>query len=240
MSWTKAIKAAAFALACGVAGSALAGTIVIRADGPSKRLYPPGKTLAGRIALARGDTLVVLDARGTRTLSGPGTIDLAAQGGSASSALTALIANSGSRQVRTGAVRGGANGVIASPSLWYVDAGRGGTICLPDLTRATLWRNDGTSAAAWTLTRVRDGKTATLNFAARQNVRSWPVTDLGLAEGTDYRLSGPGLAAPVMFRFVIIAPPAGAPEEVAAALLAKGCKAQLDQLVEAGRSAPAG
>ena len=146
-----------------------------------------------------------------------------------------LIANSGSRQVRTGAVRGGPSVAIASPSLWYVDAARGGTMCIADLTRATLRRTEAGRADTWTITRIRDGKTVPISFAARQNVRSWPISELGLAEGTEYRLTGGDLAAAVTLRFVAVGTPATNPEDVATTLIGKGCAAQLDQMVEAGR-----
>jgi len=239
MLWTSAMKATALAMAFGAAGSAAAGTIVIRADGPSKAMYPAGKPLGAKVTLARGDTLVILDGRGTRTLNGPGTIDLAARAGAAPSAFTALINNSGSRQVRTGAVRGGATGPVASPSLWYVDTARTGTVCLPDLTRAQLWRSNAAAPVAWTLTRAGSAKPVAMTFAANQNVRSWPVADLSLEEGVDYKLAGSGLASPVTIRFVAIGKPSANPEDVATALIGKGCSGQLDRLVEAGKSGPA-
>ncbi len=239
MSWTKAIlRGAALMLAMGSAASAVAGTIVIRADGPSKSKYPVGKSLGANVTLARGDTLVVLDARGTRTLSGPGTIDLAARTGTAPTALTALIQNSGSRQVRTGAVRGGLVTATTSPSLWYVDTSRSGTMCLPDLARATLWRNNSSAPVSWTLTRVSDGKAVTMAFASGQNVRSWPVADLGLTEGAEYRLSGAGLASPVSLKFAAIGAVGETPDAVAAQLIGKGCNGQVNQLVDAGKAAP--
>ncbi len=239
MSWTSAIKTALGALTLGAASTAMAGTIVIRADGPSKAQYPAGKALGARVTLARGDTLVILDGRGTRTLNGPGTIDLAARAGAAPSAFTALIANSGTRQVRTGAVRGGPTAVIAAPSLWYVDTARSGTMCLPELSRAQLWRGNAAAPVTWTLARTSDGKSVSMAFAANQNVRSWPVADLGLAEGVDYRLSGPGLAAPLAIRFARTGPLSANPDEVAIALIGKGCSGQLDRLVEAGRGGSA-
>ncbi len=227
------MRIAASAFAFGMATAAIAGTIVIRAEGPSKGAYPPGKSLAGRITLARGDTLVVLDQKGTRTLNGPGTIDLAATGGTTSSALSALMKNSGARQVRTGAVRGGLTVAATSPNLWYVDISRGGTICLPDFSRAVLWRKSMTEPAALTLTRVRDGKAVPLTFASGQSVRSWPVNDLALAEATEYRLAGVGIASPVTIRFANIGAPGDTPDSVASALIGKGCTTQLDLLVSA-------
>ncbi|CAN5280209.1 hypothetical protein BH09PSE3_BH09PSE3_07560 [soil metagenome] len=237
MSWTnKMMKLATAALALGLAGSAVAGTIVIRADGPSKNAYPPGKSLSGRVALRAGDTLVVLDERGTRTLTGPANIDLSAArtASAAPSALTSLIRNAGARQVRTGAVRGGTTVQASSPNLWYIDTTRGGTVCLPDTTQATLWRKSMNDAATLTLTRGSDRKAVPLNFAVGQSVRSWPVADLPIAASTEYWLSGTGIAAPIAVRFETIGNPGTSPDAVAAALIGKGCSHQVDMLVAAG------
>jgi hypothetical protein len=234
MPWTKKILATA--LAVGFAGNALAGTIVIRADGPSKGSYPPGKSLAGTIALRAGDTLVVLDGRGTRTLTGPASVDLSATrtASAAPSALTSLIRNAGARQVRTGAVRGNNTIQASNPNLWYVDTTRGGTICLPDTSGATLWRKSMDSAATLTLTRASDRKAVPLTFDVGQSVRSWPVADLPIAASTEYWLSGPGIPTPLAIRFQAVGTPGTTPDVVAAALIEKGCSHQVDMLVAAG------
>jgi hypothetical protein len=234
MSWTNKILATV--LAVGTAGSAVAGTIVIRADGPSKGAYPPGKSLTGKVALRVGDTLVLLDGKGTRTLKGPATVDISATQTAlvAPSALTSLIRNAGARQVRTGAVRGGNHVQASSPNLWYVDTTRAGTVCLPDTSGATLWRKSMDEAATLTLTRASDRKAVPLNFAIGQSVRPWPVADLPIAASTDYWLSGPGIAKPVAVRFETVGNPGITPDAIGAALIAKGCSQQLDMLVAAG------
>jgi hypothetical protein len=234
MFWTNKIFATALAL--GMAGSAAAGTIVIRADGPSKAAYPTGKSLSGKVSLRAGDTLVVLDSHGTRTLTGPANIDLngAQTASAAPSALTSLIRNAGARQVRTGAVRGNNTVQASNPNLWYVDTTRGGTVCLPDTSGATLWRKTMDDAATLTLTRASDHKAVPLNFAVGQSVRSWPVTDLPIAQATDYWLSGPGISKPIAIRFQTVGNPGNTPDAIAAALIEKGCSHQVDMLVAAG------
>jgi hypothetical protein len=234
LSWIKlTTRTVATAIALAATGAAVAGTIVIRAEGPSKGAYPPGKSLGPRVTLARGDTIVILDARGTRTLTGPGTIELAAaSGGAAPSALASLIRNSGARQVRTGAVRGGFNAPTSSPNLWYVDTTRGGTICLPDLSRATLWRKSMAGPVTMTLTRAGASGATPVEFASGQNVRSWPVAALALAERTDYKLALAG-SPPVTMRFVAIGTPGDSPDTLASTLIEKGCTTQLDLLVAA-------
>ncbi len=239
MSWTKGARVLLFAIGMATASSALAGTIVIRASGPSARSYPPGRSLADgqKIALRAGDTMTLLDTRGTRTLSGPGSFDVgaSARAAAAPSALAALIGNAGARQARTGAVRGGEGGPMKPTSLWYIDVAHGGTVCVKDLTRATLWRGDMATPA--TLTIAQGGQSVPVAFAAGQALRAWPAA-LPLATATDYRLSLGVAARATSVRLVMLDTKSDAPEDVAAALLARGCQAQLDLLVEAGKPTP--
>ncbi len=238
MSWTSKLKLTASLAAICCAGSAIAGTIVVRSSGPSAKIYPAGKPLADgqKIALKAGDLLVVLDARGTRTLAGAGNYSIGANASapSAPSTFAALISNSGSRQVRTGAVRGANVSQTRVASLWYVDTSKSGTVCLRDLKRATLWRASMTTPVTLTLTRVSDGKSVPLSYGAGQAVRPWPTGELPLSEDTDYRITGPGLGTPTLLRATQIGIASEAADEVAAVLIDKGCKAQLDVLVEAG------
>ena len=66
---------AAALIAAAGSSAALADVLVVRASGPSAKAYPAGKTIAdnARIALQAGDSLVLLDSRGTRVLRGPGS-----------------------------------------------------------------------------------------------------------------------------------------------------------------------
>lgn len=219
-----------------IATSAMAGTIVVRASGPSAGMYPPGKALtAASVTLKPGDTLVLLDAKGTRTLSGAGVHSLASNSAAiAPSALGALIRSSGARQVRTGAVRGVTAGPAKAPSLWYVDASRGGTVCVAETGMTNVWRPDMTSAAAYSI--WSGGKSVPLDFASGQSVRAWPA-ELPLTAGARYKIAAPtGAPIEIVVQPVALADSADA---VGATLIAKGCTRQLDQLVEAGQSSPA-
>ena len=55
-----------------------AAAIVVASSGPSARNFPAGKKLddAASITLQAGDSVTVLDAKGTRVLRGAGTISL--------------------------------------------------------------------------------------------------------------------------------------------------------------------
>jgi hypothetical protein len=238
LSWTNALKISATVIALTAASAALAGTLVIRSSGPSAKAFPVGKSLPDgqRVSLKAGDTLVLLDPKGTRTLSGAGNFDIGsnARGTATASAFTALIGNSGTRQVRTGAVRGTNIGPARVASLWYVDMSKSGTVCLKDMTRATLWRADMSSPVTMTLT--YNGKSVPLAFSTGQAVKTWPVADVPLTAGGEYRISGPGLATPTTIRLASFATTSEVADDVARGLIGQGCMAQLDALVEAGKS----
>ena len=244
MSWTsKPTKLAALALALGAAGAATAGTIVVRSAGPSARDFPPGKALStGKVTLRAGDSLVLLDGRGTRTLSGPGSFALGASetASAAPSALGALLRNTGARQVRTGAVRGVGNVSAKSPNLWYVDTSKSGTVCLADATRPMLWRQTMTAPATMMLTRAGEGKSANVSFAAGQSIRPWPTGDMPIVEGADYRLQSAGMPQPMNIRFAMVGSSAAALDDLGAALIRKGCNGQLDLLIDTAIAAAPG
>ena len=62
------------------ASSASAAVLVVRSSGPSAAAYPAGKALPDShvLKLKASDTIVLLDSRGTRTLSGPGNFSVSA------------------------------------------------------------------------------------------------------------------------------------------------------------------
>jgi hypothetical protein len=226
----------ALALACaiGLGGTAWANTIVVSSSGPSARSYPAGKSLAAgsRIVLAPGDTLTVLDSRGTRTLRGPVTTSAEAAATAANPSFAALVATQNRRRARTGAIRGA--GEAAKPAnLWYVDASAGGTVCVVDPAAVQLWRPDMQQAA--TLTVAGDGTSGSVAFPIGQNTAAWPA-NLPIAEGRSYTLSGGGLAKPIRLRFSMLAAPPTDPAATYAALDAKGCAAQKQVLLGALQS----
>ncbi|MFP5456875.1 MAG: hypothetical protein ACLGHK_15450 [Alphaproteobacteria bacterium] len=93
-----------------LAGTAAAAPLVVRSSGPSAKAYPAGKALAdnAKLTLKAGDTIVLLDGKGTRTLSGPGTFSASASTVAAASTgttLNALVSGGGEKRARIGAVR---------------------------------------------------------------------------------------------------------------------------------------
>jgi len=128
------------------AGEALAQSMVVRSTGPSAGQYPAGRKLAvnSKITLKANDQVTVLDANGTRVLSGPGTYTLdsaVSRDQAGNTQIASLLATGGPpRRARTGATRGA--GVVEtvqrSPNLWFVDAGKSGKFCVAEPSRLLI------------------------------------------------------------------------------------------------------
>lgn len=235
MSWiaNKASLGRRLALAAflsSIAVSASANVLVVRSQGPSARTFPAGRSLADTapIQLRAGDTLVVLDARGTRTFRGPGNFTAAGaptQG--------TRIAESNGRRARIGAVRS-AGFVASSPTtIWHVDVSQSGTMCLTSPTNVMLWRPDSSAPAALAIS--GPGGARNVQWPAGRATIAWPA-DLPIANGGAYqlRLGSEPVPSAITFRTLGSAP-ADMPS-VAEALIRNGCQEQLDLLVD---SAPA-
>ena len=230
--------AAAVALAVTTASSA--AVLVVRSSGPSARSFPPGRSLDdnGKIALKANDTLVVLDARGTRTLKGPGTFTPGgpAKAASAVSSLSAVTGASRGR-ARVGAVRSVGLGP-AKPSIWQIDVTKSSNVCVASPAGLSLWRPDTSKAGVMTLA-GQAGTSRQLKWAAGQRTQSWP-SDLPISNGADYRLSWDGASAPTRIQFRTLATRPTALEATASTLIQNGCTAQLDLLIETAKAPETG
>ncbi|HEX5182572.1 MAG TPA: hypothetical protein VFW19_05395 [Allosphingosinicella sp.] len=217
----------AFLLLAG-ASTAMADILILRADGPSARSFPPGKRLpdSARIMLRAKDELIVLDSHGTRTLRGPGTF-IAGMAPSAPARFAARPA-AGGRRAPIGAARGVGTGP-RPPTLWNVDVSKSGNVCVLRADTIALWRPD--PAAGATLVVTGAGRTRRLAWPAGAATLGWP-RDLPLTGGTRYRLSRPGAAVPTAIRFRTLRRRPVGPEATAAMLIANGCSAQLDLLID--------
>jgi hypothetical protein len=219
------------ALAAALAGTAIAGPVVVRATGPSARAYPAGKQLAdtAQLTLKAGDSLVLLDSRGTRTVSGPGTFPAVATGMRAGTAQTAarILANTGSSERRGGAVRGGTTTAeTRSPNLWLVDLSKSGTVCIADANAVRVWRASADKAADVKISSAAGSGTIALPSGA--TIADWPKT-MPVTNGAEYTVTTDGMA-PATIKFVTVPMPTSL-EDTASQLIAKGCKTQLDLLI---------
>lgn len=233
MSWVKPVlrpARAAALLATGMlmlpAGASAA--IVVASSGPSAAQFPAGKKIddASRITLQKGDSVTVLDQRGTKVLRGPGRVAVSQPGRPLPNpAYAVLTRKDAAGRARTGAVRTGDDGKPISPSLWLVDVALPGTRCViaPDAVR--LWRADSKVAA-----RYRIGTSGTITFAANAATADWDGARAPVSDGASYTLTQEGGATIGTIKFAVIPNPPADAEDLALALIDEGCTAQLELL----------
>lgn len=221
-------KAAATAVALGLPALASAA-IVVASSGPSAAQFPAGRKLddGQTITLRTGDSVTVLDARGTRVLRGNGPVAVAGTGTTTRApTFAALVQARDSRRVRTGAVR--SSGATGSPNLWFVDIDKPGVHCIIAQTPVNLWRANATKAGTLRIS-AKGPVLSTLSFAQGTTTAAWDATRAPLRDGAAYTLtSDTGLTKQVSFAVLPTAPTT--PEETATALIERGCKVQLDLL----------
>lgn len=223
----KRLLAAGLTLAaCAFIPAGLSAGVVISASGPSAGSFPAGRKIGDseRIALRAGDTLTVLDGKGTRVLRGAGTFSLDQQTGPARSGTFAVLTERRSAQ-RTALAASRADELpnLAPSNLWYVDISQPGTTCLADTARVRLWRGMAEGEASYAIS--AGGKSQTVAFSDGGVLATWDQEALPIAAGTDYAVSGGGT-----LRFVMLAPAAEEPEALAAQLIENGCTRQLEVL----------
>lgn len=228
-------RVALAALLAATAVPAAADVLVVRSSGPSAGSYPPGRSLPdnARIALRGGDTLVVLDARGTRTFRGPGTFSPA----QAAPTGTRTVAGTNGRRARIGAVRS-AGIVPASPTtIWHVDVAQDGTVCLPAEGGPMLWRADTTEAMELTVAGP-GGASETVHWPAGESSLAWPA-GIAVSDDAEYHFHAAGVAVPQTIRVQLLGAVESDLSAVAEALIENDCREQLDLLVETAPTDPA-
>jgi hypothetical protein len=222
------IKRMGLTAALMIAVPALAGPLVVRAAGPSAVQFRPGQRLPDTpVTLKAGDSIVVLDARGTRSFSGPGTFSLAAPSAAAESvAFSDLLVQKPARRARIGAVRatGQDSGPPTPPGVWTLDIRTSDTVCTLDPGNIALWRADTSAAQTLAVTRD-DGASATLVFPAGQATAAMPAAVAGKAGA--FTITGG--KAPVTLTVKQVAAATDV-EALGETLVAAGCESQFARL----------
>ena len=239
------LTAAAAIAAMVCVGTAAAQSMVVRSTGPSAGKYPAGAKLksADKLTLVAGDKVVLMQAGKTRTLSGPGTFGATGTVQASQSLggnVTRMLAKGPTMRSRGGFSRGDTAVAVdaRAPNLWLLDYREAGTFCVLDPTMLMLWRPNMEGDTALEIESA--GKKTTVAIVDGANFRKWPTDVLPVQYGTDYRLSGGGLAKPVTVRFTAMG---NAPDTVEGSidmLMAKGCSPQLNRLVDTMSEAEAG
>ncbi len=215
-------------LLAAVAAPALAGPLVVRAAGPSAAQFRPGQRLADApVTLKAGDSIVVLDAKGTRSFSGPGTFSLAAPSAQAQqAAFSDLLVQKPARRARIGAVRaaGQDQGPPTPPGVWALDIRTSDTVCALDPASITLWRAETTAAQSLTVTRD-DGATAALMFPVGQATAALPAAVAGKTGA--FTITGGKTPVTLTVKQV---PAAADVEALGATFVEAGCQSQFGRL----------
>jgi hypothetical protein len=209
----------AVAIACG-STAVSANVVVVKSLGPSSKAYPPGKTLpeSAKISLLGGDVITVIGPSSAQTLRGPGNFD----------AKQVALASAAGQRGRFGALR--AAEVAHNPSIWDIDVGAGGKVCVSQASHLQLWRSDSEAPISVQI-RSADGKSETLSWAAGKALALWPAA-LPVKSGAEYSVEWPDGGDTSKLEVVTIA---SAPADLVGAaqvLLENGCQKQLDLLVE--------
>ena len=216
------LKVGVGALALAVSSASVATVLVVRASGPSAKVYPPGKALPdnAKVKLQPGDSVILLNTSGSKTLRGPGTFAVASAGGGLSTAAN--------RRARFSAMRSG--DIPLNPSPWNLDVTQSGKLCVANPSALTLWRPQKDDAIKLTIR--GGGNEQTLDWAAGKDTVSWPA-NLPVTGGAEYHLSQPDGADTARVTFVMLANQPSDNIGTAQSLIANGCDNQLDVLVEA-------
>ncbi len=226
-------------LAMPVAASA---GVVVASSGPSARDYPVGRKLDdnAQVTLRAGDTLTVLDQKGTRVLRGAGTFPVSqASAPSRASTFAVLTRQRASQRVRTGAVRDPAlGGKVTSPNLWYVDISNPGTQCILSADNVRLWRANPAERADYRVSANSGAARATISFAAGATVAPWDAARTPIGNGDRFSIVNPDGKAAGSLTFAVLPGEAAGPEELASMLIEKGCSAQLQLLATSLSVAP--
>lgn len=210
---------AAIAMALGSTAS-VASVVVVKSLGPSAKSYPPGKMLpeTAKINLIGGDVVTVIGPSSAQTLRGPGNFD----------AKQVALASAAGQRGRFGALR--ASEVAHNPSIWDIDVGAGGKVCVNNASAVQLWRPDSEAEATVQL-RSSDGKSQELNWAAGKALTAWPAA-LPIKSGASYQVEWPDSGERSSLDVVTVSHPPADLVGSAQVLLENGCQKQLDLLVE--------
>ena len=221
MKTTRLFKIGAAVIALAASSASIATVLVVRAAGPSAKVYPPGKALpeSAKIQLQSGDSVMLLNTNGARTLRGPGTFAVASSGEG--------LAAQANRRARFSAMRSAE--VPLNPSPWNLDITQSGKLCVGNPAKLTLWRPEKDDAIKLTIR--GGGGEQTLDWPAGKDTIAWPAS-LPVASGGEYELSQAGTGDMARVTFVTLSSPPGDTISTAQSLIAKGCNNQLDVLVE--------
>jgi hypothetical protein len=225
MKTTQLLKIGTAMIALAVSTASVATVLVVRAQGPSAKVYPPGKALpeSAKVQLQPGDSLMLLNTNGARTLRGPGTFAVAASGEN--------LAAAANRRARFSAMRSGE--IPLNPSPWNLDITQSGKLCVANPSKLTLWRPQKDDAIKLTI--KGGGSEQTIDWPAGKDTVAWP-TSLPITTGAEYQISQPDSGDMSHITFVALTSAPNDTISTAQSLIANYCNNQLDVLVDGSPS----
>lgn len=239
MSWVRNLSIGT-ALACAslmlFSPATVMADVVVASSGPSAGQFPVGRKLAAtdQITLKAGDSVTVLGSAGTRIISGAGNHRVGARGAAKRSTFATLTRQRDAARVRTGAVRGDLTGAaITRSNIWYVDVTRSGAMCIADGMAVQLWRPATQGSPTYTVGNAGSADRMHLAFAEGSTTTDWDLVRMPVEDGASFTITGPGGAQPIEITFAVLGAQPGNPEDLAAALIEKGCTSQLELLSSA-------
>ncbi len=220
------------------ASSAAMAGVVVKSSGPSAGTYPVGKKLDDNatITLRAGDSVTVLTSNGTRVMSGAGTYKVGERPKATRARFAALTSKRAANRVRTGAVRGaateGGQERPTNPNLWYVDLSQSGAMCLYDLSAVRLWRPNSEGIATYRMVDTRNQSSIDITFDDGEALAAIDPARMMIAQGTTYTIAGPEGTDTATITFEPISEDYPEADQLAEALVQRGCMAQIDLLAE--------
>jgi len=217
--------------------AAMAG-VVVKSSGPSAGQYPVGMKVAddARITLKNGDSVTVLTSKGTRVMRGAGTYNVGESPRATRARFAALTRKRAANRVRTGAVRGAATGepeeVPMNPNLWYIDVSQSGAMCLYDLSAVRLWRPNAEGIATYRVVDTTNRSAIDITFDDGDAIAALDPARMTIAAGTPYTIAGPEGTDASTVTFVSLGEEYGEADQLAEALVDKGCMAQVSLMAE--------
>lgn len=236
MSWVRNFSIGT-AMACAtlalVGPTAALADVVVASSGPSAGQFPVGKKLAvtEQITLKAGDSVTVLGSGGTRIISGAGNHRVGARGTAKRSTFATLTRQRDAARVRTGAVRGDLTGAAMTRSnIWYVDVSQSGPMCIADGMAVQLWRPATEGSPTYMVGNAASPNHMHLAFAEGSTTTDWDLVQMPVEDGVTYTITGPGGGPASAVTFAVLSAQPDNPENLAEALIAKGCTGQLELL----------
>jgi hypothetical protein len=221
---------ATLALFAGAASAA--NLIVVEARGIALK---PGTVLdaAKPLTLTQGQHVTLISEQGaTLSIDGPYNAPPAAgnAGKPIGERLAALGTERNARTGEAGVTRGG--GAAKLPAPWLVDVTRSGNVCLQENTQPVFWRPDAQSGVALVVMPVDRSWKSKADWSAGSD-RITVTTDVPMHGGAAYVVNYGGTEYALAMNTI----PASLPNDDmrAAWMLQKGCEAQAEALLRAGK-----